>query len=726
MLLKLLQGDLWMFPRVFFQWFFPMVLAMEGIDTNFNKLFEKGGISQQLEEIVPGYRGIVPVPEVDSEKVKDYLRDSFFQRPTFDLKQEKDLIIQLQQSEEKQLNSSVADEVYRRHICYRYRPSGKTCATGIVIILPSSGGQLQCRRWAEYYRRIRERQLEVNCISYGDCRNVNLGLLVETIQGFIAVHWPNGLLKLIPPVQKDCGSFSQTVEFEVKDLSRVKNFILKKVKFTNYLSIYLNNQLIYQLLGEEPKRRSFWGTLFKGTFFQNPCENIEIHDIETSLDLHKFLQEGINTLQITSLFTKKYPLELEFYLDNHCCQKHRELWRESHQSATMAGDICWPLEGERICLDANKTFNLEGKIIKAECWFWRETEICRRRDSYLDYCKSLAQLGGCSLLSTNCGHWGPDKVCDGQDSSYQCGKATIPIGPLLQMEYTLTSSSAPLPCTLIQKQQQCQLVGNRCQDAFCSSQREDYSCVDGVSIDPCQGVDLQNCLLEQQECLDITCSSEKLIYHCPVAGVSIASNNWRPEQLVPDPPTPKPTNNSGDFVAVLAALESASGVRIKSPPPTDFLLLTGESFHCSKKILEIRDCCRDDGWANFLITCSLKAQLLLAKRQANQCVLVGEYCSSRENLTNVCLEKTEGLCCFPTKLARLLGIAARQQLSLGWGTPENPDCRGLTAEELSSINFSRVDFSTISEDLQRKVSSGKDFEYDFSQRVRNAVENKTK
>lgn len=51
-------------------------------------------------------------------------------------------------------------------------------------------------------------------------------------------------------------------------------------------------------------------------------------------------------------------------------------------------------------------------------------------------------------------------------------------------------------------------------------------------------------------------------------------------------------------------------------------------------------------------------------------------------------------CCFNSILAKIVHEQGRPQIGLTWGGGNSPlDCRGLTAEELASIDFSRIDFS---------------------------------
>ncbi len=54
-------------------------------------------------------------------------------------------------------------------------------------------------------------------------------------------------------------------------------------------------------------------------------------------------------------------------------------------------------------------------------------------------------------------------------------------------------------------------------------------------------------------------------------------------------------------------------------------------------------------------------------------------------------------------MARLIQQNGRAQLGTGFGSPEAPDCEGLSPEQLSRIDFSRINFSEIFEDIKNQT-----------------------
>lgn len=79
-------------------------------------------------------------------------------------------------------------------------------------------------------------------------------------------------------------------------------------------------------------------------------------------------------------------------------------------------------------------------------------------------------------------------------------------------------------------------------------------------------------------------------------------------------------------------------------------------------------------------------------------VYVGTYCSKK--VLGVCLQKKKAYCQFESKLAQIVQAQGRNaQLGISFGSGKNPDCRGITVDELQSLQFDRMDFSNFYSDL---------------------------
>jgi conjugal transfer mating pair stabilization protein TraN len=101
-----------------------------------------------------------------------------------------------------------------------------------------------------------------------------------------------------------------------------------------------------------------------------------------------------------------------------------------------------------------------------------------------------------------------------------------------------------------------------------------------------------------------------------------------------------------------------------------------------------------------LQTCDARDMEAALLKDSGYCVRVGNYCAERWPLIG-CVQRAERHCCFNSKLARIVQEQGRAQLPSmgGFGTPEDPDCRGFRPEEFQAIDFSKIDLSEYFDEL---------------------------
>jgi len=135
-------------------------------------------------------------------------------------------------------------------------------------------------------------------------------------------------------------------------------------------------------------------------------------------------------------------------------------------------------------------------------------------------------------------------------------------------------------------------------------------------------------------------------------------------------------------------------------------IFNGADSRCRSKIAGgvVDDCCKHDNFLFGMIDCSDKEAVLDAKKEAEQCHYVGEYCSQK--VFGACVTKKKTYCCFNSKLGRIIVEEGRKQLkNLDWGSAKNPNCRGFSPEEFQKIDFSRIDLTEFTDDLQNQINT---------------------
>lgn len=89
--------------------------------------------------------------------------------------------------------------------------------------------------------------------------------------------------------------------------------------------------------------------------------------------------------------------------------------------------------------------------------------------------------------------------------------------------------------------------------------------------------------------------------------------------------------------------------------------------------------------------CSETDFTLAVKRETKLAVYVGSYCAKKTMLG--CIEKRKSYCVYNSQVGRIIQEQGREQLGITWGDPETPECRGLTIDEFSQIDFAKLDLS---------------------------------
>jgi conjugal transfer mating pair stabilization protein TraN len=137
-------------------------------------------------------------------------------------------------------------------------------------------------------------------------------------------------------------------------------------------------------------------------------------------------------------------------------------------------------------------------------------------------------------------------------------------------------------------------------------------------------------------------------------------------------------------------------------------LFKGKKLKCGKSVADnlLYDCCFSfKGLAKELklSQCSEEENELSVLREKEQCHYVGKYAKQFMDLWKS--QDVHVFCCFSSKLARIFQEQARSQMGLGWGEAKEPMCRGLTASEIESLDFSQLDLSEVYDQQVQNIES---------------------
>lgn len=246
----------------------------------------------------------------------------------------------------------------------------------------------------------------------------------------------------------------------------------------------------------------------------------------------------------------------------------------------------------------------------------------------------------------------------------------------------------------------------------CWAYESTYECAapSTTEEDFCQDLRDQGCTQIGSRCTGTMpnglCESYEQVYQCETSpGTSTEVMDCGGQTLCMDggcfDTSYEPSNDFGQAAASIGAVsEAGEDFDVNADE-----IFKGEDLRCSKAILGFSNCCKLDGWGQDigLDQCNTEEQRLALSRKGGLCHYIGSYCSNR-NLFG-CTSRKETYCCFKSKLARIIHEQGRVQLGIGWGSAQNPNCDGITIEQLQSLDFSQIDFSEFYADAMDKATS---------------------
>ena len=243
----------------------------------------------------------------------------------------------------------------------------------------------------------------------------------------------------------------------------------------------------------------------------------------------------------------------------------------------------------------------------------------------------------------------------------------------------------------------------------CWQYRQQYIC--RMVKDDCSTFRAAGCVQKDSKCKEVRqgrCWIYEQTYHCPIdtvqspnqatstSGIFCLTGNCQNASY-------KANGEMLEAISRLAMLKEIQDDIRNQQMNGSFQIFKGQDKYCSRNCVDFKDCCGGKkGWgvALALAMCSNEEKELAKLREQNLCHQVGTYCSKK--ILGICVSKKTSFCCFGTKFSRLLQAQGRAQLQLDWGTPECPNCRGLSVEELSRIDFSKLDMREVFEEIMNK------------------------
>lgn len=245
-------------------------------------------------------------------------------------------------------------------------------------------------------------------------------------------------------------------------------------------------------------------------------------------------------------------------------------------------------------------------------------------------------------------------------------------------------------------------------NADCWEHTENYL-VSEASDNECKKYDTNlNCTVGERECIlseNGLCTRFRLKYQCQhttkTEGVVCGDKFFCSDGSCSDLQDTK-NADFGHAVSQLASLAQAG--KDVSLDSQNLRAFTGRAMFCRKTGFGFSDCCKDSGWGHKagLAQCNSEENMLGQAKEKKTAIYVGTFCDKK--VLGKCIRRKSGYCVFDSKLARIVQYQGRSgQLGVGFGGAKNPDCRGVSVDELQQLDFNAMDYSDFYEELQNNT-----------------------
>lgn len=175
-----------------------------------------------------------------------------------------------------------------------------------------------------------------------------------------------------------------------------------------------------------------------------------------------------------------------------------------------------------------------------------------------------------------------------------------------------------------------------------------------------------------------------------------------PPSCTDTPCTTHDATPSKDFDKSVAALSAIGAAGQSYRNGKHHRLFGGVPQHCREIVVGYSNCCQETGWGQAidLAHCTASEKKLGRARQSGRAIKLGRYC--KHKVLSVCTEHAQVFCVFPSKMAAIIQSQGRlSQLKQSLGTAQQPDCRGLSAKEFSTLDLGKIDFSALYADVRQ-------------------------
>jgi conjugal transfer mating pair stabilization protein TraN len=209
----------------------------------------------------------------------------------------------------------------------------------------------------------------------------------------------------------NCADFNNQINFNIKELEEINEFIITGVRYDDFLAIAING---HNILNDINANRRVVG----GRMFGN-CERRIMHD-HAPIDMRPWLKSGSNILSLQNIVSGSGTvwINIKATKKNHCNEQDNINYRCDGARNRLSAQ----LEGSQ-CSDASGVKYVQGPPVKRDCWQWDETysELGMPIYNKEPLCQEL-MVQGCGQIASKCsdGPTSSNDFCKQRILSFSC------------------------------------------------------------------------------------------------------------------------------------------------------------------------------------------------------------------------------------------------------------------------------------------------------------------
>ena len=235
----------------------------------------------------------------------------------------------------------------------------------------------------------------------------------------------------------------------------------------------------------------------------------------------------------------------------------------------------------------------------------------------------------------------------------------------------------------------------------------------------CQQLRTQGCSQVGAKCkskIGESCVVQEATYQCPQQKCETIKTPCMKNIFCLDgtcAPTSATKNHNFDQAAAYLAAVAEAAQEVAKQNKENPVIFAGRAMECSRNVASgiTKNCCgiSPSGFLEGkILKCDDEEKELAKRKEQGTAIYIGEYCHTKTpKPLEICTSHHEVYCVFDNKIARIIQHDGRRgQLGIGFGHAGKDtklDCRGITPEELASMDFKKMDFSALYSDIKNNL-----------------------